>query len=806
MHILIPVKLVKSRLEIDGESVGFITELPISQNLSVADVREPGKGASTFTKTIVIPGEPVIKRLFENCFQVNSTLSNFNPNLKTPARYYVNEVLVFDGNLQLLRINNKYVNDLASTEFECSLVGENKNLFTDIAGLYLTDIDFSDLDHVFNYASGLFNPAELGTGYVYGYQDYGLNPTGAPLTDTWYFRYLKPLFFEREIVTRIFEDAGYSWASGGYFDSTYAKSIVIPDNSQGALKLPQADKELNWCYVGRSGTYTNSVEAGTLVGSAYKFYNNNEDILAPVRYNDETAPFFDTGNIFDSVTNFRMQVNQGGTYYIYGSITFGLNVVSHPTNAVTYESNGTFGFNTHVETSPDGSTWTQVGGHPTYTNFGPIQTIDEYEFKVSVNIPNLNLTSGEYVRITVQQNQFNEIVFRDAGSVIVTAPSASMRFDMLEESVFEAKLAFPDLEEGGTVRMDEVIPKDITQLDFLTSIIRMEHLYFEPSKTVKDQYTVETREDFIDVTAANAYDWTDKWDISRGEEIIPMGELDWNRLTFTYKSDKDYYNKKYEDKYKEVYGTESVDIDNDFIKKEKKIEVIFSATPTVGNYTNDIVCPAYYEKDQTTNVVRPLKVNIRRLYWGGLIDCQPHVLVYGGVDNTMTQYPFVGHVDNPLTPTVDLCFDNPLELYWDFPGNTYTDNNRYNNGYSKYIGEITDQNSKIVRRWFNLNESDIAGFSFRRLVFVRDAYYFVNKIMDYNPQVKGVTQVELLKLKAGSVFVPSTLNIDDLGGDDDPISSERTGNTNNGTGVISGINNYNNGIGVVISGNNNLVE
>jgi hypothetical protein len=144
-------------------------------------------------------------------------------------------------------------------------------------------------------------------------------------------------------------------------------------------------------------------------------------------------------------------------------------------------------------------------------------------------------------------------------------------------------------------------------------------------------------------------------------------------------------------------------------------------------------------------------------------------------------------------------------LYWFFPGATYTDNNRYNERYSKQITETTDQNSKIVRMWFNLNENDINSFSFKKLIFVRDTYYYANKIMDYNPQKKSVTQVELLKLKPGSVFVPSTLNIDDLGGDDDVGIFARTQNTQNGTGIIIGTGNFNNQAGAFIVGDNNVV-
>lgn len=824
--------MVKSILEIAGVSVGFSEELPVSQNMSVADVREPGKANATFTKTLLIPGSPEIKKIFEYIFHVNSELTNFNPALKTPAKYYVNEILVFDGALQLLRINNKYVTDYVSTEFECSLIGVNANLFTDIAGKYLTDIDYSDLDHTFSYASGLFVPALIGTGYVYGYQDYGVNPTGQRLTDEWYFKYLKPLIFEREYVSRIIKYAGYYWdgaqyvnsagdvwatdsytlTSGGYFDTDHEKHIVIPDTKSGRLQLAASDIADNEAYIGRSGTYTGATKSGAVpFGSDfYRFYTANEIIETNIPYNDEASPYFDPNGRWDPVTDFEFTTNQQGVYYLFGSVTGTYNILTFPATTTEWQFNaGALWLIVEVLTSTDnGATWNTVGAQLTKIIVGrsPIAT-DTFNFTVSVANPTVSLNAGDLVRIQLKNSIQNNITFYDVSNNKVTAGTAEVNIDVLDGSEFRAKMAFPELDEGQTVRMNSTIPENITQLDFLTSIIRLENLYFEPSKSIARQYVCETREDFINLSVDDAEDWTDKWDISKDQEIIPMGELDWNRLTFVYKQDQDHYNKKYLDKYKEVYGSEMQDVENDFVKKEKKIEVVFSATPIAGTPVNDIVAPRYLNMEEDTGVVKPLKCNIRRLYWGGLINCQNHNFVYNGVDHDATQYPFVGHVDNPTSPTVDLCWDNPLELYWFYPGNLYSDNNRVNERWSKYIDEITDPNSKIVREWFYLTESDIFKFSFRNLVFVRDAYYLVNKIIDYNPQTKSVTQVEMLKLKAGTVFVPDNeISLDDLGGEDDVTNADRMGNVQNGTGTIVGTGNYNNGAGVVIFGDNNVVS
>lgn len=802
--------MIKSRLEVGGVNFGFTQELPVSTNMSIADVREPDKRQGSFSKTITIPGSGEVKKAFEFIFQINSTLTSFNPNLKTPAKYYVNEVLVFDGALQLLKINNKFVNDYDSTTFECSLIGETGNLFLDIAGLYLTDIDFSDLDHTFTFTSSMFAPATIGTGYAYPFIDYGTQTSGAEQSNVWAFRYLKPAIFEREYVSRIFSDAGYTWEASGYFDTDYEKHIIIPDVNQGQLKMTNAQRLDNEAYIGRTVDYSQPVMTGTyggaLLGFAWYFESANISLVNPVPFNDEAAPYYDVNNRWDSVTNYRFTVNDEGDYTIYCNLDVALVIDTAPTGSVTYEAAaGSYEVQIEFQLSTDGGvSWSAIGNLPHQFDFDttiatPTNT------SLSGSISGVFLSSGSLIRIAFVQGANNLVWFKDGGGNIITAGTASAHFDIKVDSVINARMTGANLQEGQDVVMNETVPPNVTQLDFLTSIIKMENLYIEPSKSIKNQYIVKVRDEFIDMDGNNALDWTDKWDISRPQEVIPMGELDFNRLVFTYKSDKDYYNKTYEDKYKEVYGTEIIDTENEFIKREKKVEVVFSATPTRGTGVNNIVAAGFYEKDTTTNVVKPLKCNIRRLYWGGLKTSNEFIFITGSSINYRTTYPFAGHVDDPLNPTVDLCWDNPYELNWFYPGRTYTNNNRYNERYSQFIEEITDKDSKIVRMWFNLNETDIAKFTFSKLVFVRDTYYLVNKIMDYNPQTKSVTQVELLKLKAGTVFVPDNdIDIDNQGDDDIGISA-RTSNNNNGTGILLGTGNYNNGTASFVVGDNNVI-
>jgi len=299
---------MKSRFVISGTEVSFLNELPISITMAVNDAREVGSSMSSYSNTIEIPGGAAVDRLFEFIFQVNATGTNFNPNLKTPAEYYLNEVRVFNGSLQLLKIKKKLNGTITEKIYECSLKGENGNIFTAIAGKYLTDIDFSDLDHAFSIsttdplADPKFN-ASVSDKYCYPFIDYGVNQyeVGEPLGLRWDFTYLKPAIFEKEYVFRIFRDAGYTWSNTSWFNFFEASKIVIPCVSAGKLQIPASVKASKSFRVGRTSNIVVNTSGTVTTGSIYSF--GNATIASPVIWNDETtAPYFDTAGAYNTST------------------------------------------------------------------------------------------------------------------------------------------------------------------------------------------------------------------------------------------------------------------------------------------------------------------------------------------------------------------------------------------------------------------------------------------------------------------------------------------------------------------------
>jgi hypothetical protein len=277
-----------------------------------------------------------------------------------------------------------------------------------------------------------------------------------------------------------------------------------------------------------------------------------------------------------------------------------------------------------------------------------------------------------------------------------------------------------------------------------------------------------------------------------------MGELDAKKYEYTYKTDTDEYNQDYERKFKEVYGYGFTEAENEFIKGINKTELIYSATPVVGNAVNGLVIPKIYKNDNGS--IKNFRANIRSLYYGGVIALNngSWTLKSSSGDTTYTTYPYAGHNNNPYNPTFDLLFDQPRQVYYNFPIATYTNNNLFNKYHSRFINQITDKNSLILKAWFNLSAVDIHKFDFRKTVFLKDTYYYVNAIRDYNVLDKQSTLVELLKLQDFNAFEPEIITIEE------PWTDQGTaliinGNLNTGTPED---NNNNFGTGSTIFGGN----
>lgn len=731
---------MRAELRIRDNYYPITTELPVSLNFVLADIREPDKRNSSFTKTLVLNATNKINKLFENIFEVNVVTQTFNPNKKELAYYYIDGIEQFRGNLQLLKIS---LSPDGNIQYNCNIIGGSGSLFLDIADKELTDLDFSAYDHVYNRTNQRSSWANIstGTGYYYGFIDYGTN--GGSKT-SFGVKDFKPFFFLHEYLKKIIEGAGYTYTSS-IIDSSLFKRIHIVDNNKG-IPLSQSQLDARQFYVGLT--------------SNVALTSSNTPSVIP--FDKETSPFFDPSNIYNTSTKVAT-ISENGKYNI--AAKHKLRVWWTHSNASVVRASGNFKFGNRalIEKSTDsGASYNNVAS---YNNYLYVNTSEGLEFPSTDYFVKTGLSTGE---ITLNTNDLIKtlVSYRGTGTDIlfpnfydnsnnpVTTGTCTLHFELVadSETAFYCLATAKEISEGNTILVNNVLPQKIKQKDFFKSIINAFNLMIDVDKENPKHLYIETYSDFYTQGIIN---WENKTDLNKDQQVIPLAFIEGKTYIYKYKDDKDYYNSKYLDNWAESFGTHKKEIDNDFLKEIKTNEIIFSPTPNVANYELGIINPVIVQGDGIN--FKDVTPNIRLLYAGGVkttLNQWNHT--YQGTDLFSNEYGYSGHTDDPLNPTLDLNFGTPKELYYSFINAYFTNNNLYNKYHSPLIDNITNRDSKIVTKYLWLTPKDINEFSFRKLYFIDNAYYIVNKVIDFDPTQEKSTKCELIKLLTLEPFTPTS--------------------------------------------------
>ena len=714
--------------------IDLYSDIPISLNYNIADIKQPQSRNADYSKTVTAPGSNNNNQILAHIYEIGIDRL-YNPNKKVECRVLYDGVQVFKGYMRLAKIRKLRDEKI---EYDLELRGRLDDLFTNLIDLKLTDLSWTDLDHTYN-RTNIINSwsAPVGSNYVYPFIDYGYEPNINNINVDHMF----PAVYIKEAWDRIFRTAGYQYSST-FLTGTFFKSLIMPftgDNMRLTIAQIQA-REFQASRLTTNQTHIPFSSSGTI-----QYFNN-------IFNDDSTSPNVDAGGCYDATTgiytvpangyyNFVANMASDGLATPHGSNQYLNYVIKSYTRlikngvAVSYSKLCYHSFTT----SPVSAA--------TASNTTPAQTISSGDGVVTWSG---FCNAGDTLYVDFQAWLF--------GLYSNTPNNVDYQIRVNPTAYFYAK-PDPIIKNGDTVLFANTLPNEVKIVDFLVSIIKMFNLYFEYDKDIPNKVYIEPRNDYYNSTIQ---DWSKRLDVSQEPEIIPMGALNAKRYQFTYKKDGDVLNATYEKTYGEVYAEKRKDIDNDFLKETDKMEVIFSPTPQYGVVGTDKFYPALYNVDSNMNIVHNKSMNPRMLYYGGLKNCTTWYL-YTGAGSTftyytgLTQYPYCGMMDDPSTPTLSLDFEAPYEVYYTPTfGATYSNNNLYNKYWSQFIDEITDYNSSIVTAWFWLKPTDIAEVDFRHIYWFLGQNFRLNKIYDYNPAANSLTKCEFIKIKNGVPFSPVT--------------------------------------------------
>ena len=667
---------------------------------NIADIRNPEKRNSNFSKTIKIPGTKVNNLLFGNIFDVNITTGAFNPNSKVRAHLIIDDEEQLVGYIQLLNI---IINDDNKIEYEVSISGNVGNIFNALGNAELTDLDFSAQNHTYDYATQIasWSNTYSSGGYVYPMIDYGFDSNPA----VYDVENMLPALFVRSYIDKMFASVGYTYTST-FFDSAFFKNLIIPSN---IAKLMLTDTLI----APKLFEATESVESNSTWDAL-----GNEVSEFPIIYNTEVS---DPTGQYNPVTG-RFTAATNGYFSFAANGAVQSNSVPPLLPADDYLTT------IWLQKSVDGgSTWTNIAVESYYSTV----TTNPY-----VGVTNILLNTGNIIRVMCKFNN-------SSGGYTGTMG--------LNGGTFKNSVPLTGVLEGGTCDVSQCVPQKIKQKDFLKSIISLFNLYVDVDKNNDKNLLIETRDQFY--SDGTNLDWSAKLDNSKQIEYRPLGDLDFRDIIHTYTDDADYFNKKYKDSYQETYGYHKYTTENEFLSGTNETKVIFSPTPLVGDNASNRVVPRIWNYE--SGVVSPKQFNIRILYLGGTKTSNVTYNYTGRFSGNhyLTQYLYAGHLDDTANPTLDLSFGVPREIYYNAA--TYTDNNLFNAYYRKFVEEISDRDSKIVTAYFYLRPSDIRNLDFRNQFWFENEYFRLNKIYDYDPLKHETTKCEFIKIKDAGTFTPT---------------------------------------------------
>jgi len=721
--------MVKIQLENGYIDIKEGSNFPL--NFGVADVRDVTQRSGATSKTLTAIGSKNNHDLLNHYYDVNIVAGTFDINALTKCSVIQDGIPIMeDCYLQLLSVNKSQPNSNYEQEVEYELMVKDaqSDLFTKLDNKYLTDLDFSDLNHVItasNVVASFNNTIADGYKYVLPWSSDNQYP----------LKEMRPALYVKRYFDAIFASNGfsYTWTNS---DTSKFDQLIIPYN--GDLPIldydsyeVQAELVDTFTYVQSAGTNVTSVE----LMDTWTEVLDAENIFTPAT-GQYACPFYVTGGEaivynFTTVLDFSLDNTTGANAYLYGagaSANVYTPVIHLYKNGVYYITSltgamGNYTRNVGASALASGTTSVLSG-----------------TYSVAVPISGLVPTDVITARIGVAVTSLGSPLWKDANSAGGTNVQVDMVLDVLNISM-TVQPSTNIIGSGSTVEMSRFVPKKIKQRDFVKGILSMFNLYVEIDNTAPNNLILQHRDDYYD--SGTEVDWTLKLCKDIEQQLVFLPDITAKKMILTYKADDDLPNKDYTGVTNEIYGQLEYTFDTEYQKGIDVKEMIFSPTPT-GKTIFGAYVPFIAGSAPNTN--------IRILIDGGTDTCSAFdIYDYGSTGEIgLTTYPLIGHFDHPTSPSFDLNFATCDFYYYD--GVYPTNNNLYNKYWRRTVNQINT--GKMLIAYFDLNEADIQSMRLNDKIRIDNSWWNINKVVDYNANVKGFTKVELISIDSEINFAP----------------------------------------------------
>ena len=698
---------MSARLFVEGIEADTLGDINVDFTFSVSDISDIERRNTAYSKTITLPSTAKNQQLFGNIFDISVNNDfyaedanigvNFNPAKQAKAQIFLDNVKIFDGVLRMMKINS-LEGDIV---YEVNVFGRLRDILHELGDKTLADLDFDDYDHTWNRTNieDSWDRTEWVDGasnYVYPLVDYGYSTLDASDNPRFPIKNFKPAVFISEILKRIFAEANFE-IQAPFFNSFYFRKLL----------LITAEKTI-------------TRESTTLL-------NQTPNLL---QQNVTTQPSYTTRLYFSSIEATGFTITGSGSYFTWNkaqNLNTGINL--NLRIALTALQGYTDNIWT-VSVLKNGSQIFSASRNVTFISPGQVFSWD------------VAISGG----VDLTQNDLFEIILSGevAGGGGGYNPNLETQVVVVPTGSFKIGNTVPvavELEEGDTMKIQYTLPKSLKQRDFLKSIISMYNLYVTQDKLRTNVLEIVPYNEFYRTFKDQALDWSDKLDQSQEISITPLSELTAKEYRLTFDDDADYWSTFYKTKFNEAYGESRTIIDNDFVLDTKTVKVVFSP-PVMREEVPGQIMIHLYKVENGQKIPDNFKPRIA--YWKPQVECSTWYITYASGNVSYTNYPYAGHLDDPITPSADVLFANPREVY--FSIGVYPGDNLYQGYYERLITSIGDRNSRLLEGYFYLTPTDIMNLDFRTIIKVGVHYFQLEKVDKYNPIANGLSYVSLFKI------------------------------------------------------------
>ena len=686
---------------IEGVRADVYESIETKFTYQIDDIKSFGTRNTSFSKTIKLPATPKNKALFG--FVERTDISNkytpsqlnigdnFNPAVTAKCIIICDYVQIFKGVIRILEVVT--INDF--TEYECSVFGELGGFMSAIANKYLTALDFSAYDTPWNaYSISASWNTISGTGVYFGLGNYGNVKIGSL---DWDFKAFRPALYLREYLEKMATASGYTVDISDLTSITEFNKIVIPHNE-------------DLVYIQTNIPLQRSNNANQIPAIYYLLPHSSDIVFQTANHmNSFTANSGNTEFTYTGTPTINGEFECGINYTCNGySISAGYN----PSFRIAIYKNGSvIGYSSSVFFDV-----VQFSGTINFNFQTTLSTSDVIKFRIELGVGSyigmaqffVNVKTGSYMGYITPQ--------------IISVPA-----------IYNDQLS-----------INNCIPKNIKQTDFFTSILKMLNCYVVEDKDVEKKIKITPYPDFY-YPLQTANDWTNLVDRNSEIRIKPMSELNARFFDYLYDVDTDYLNELYKKKYGIGYGEFLLDTNYEFSKEKSECKIIFSGSPLFATTGEEKKQTIFFKSSDNGATETNQSTKIRLLLAKKITGVTSWHIKNGGNVGTYTVYGYMGHLDDPTTPTFDLNWNAPKELYYAL-SNAYPSSNLFSRYWLAYMSEIINKDSKLMTCNVYLDKQQIQELDFSIPIQVDGSIFKLNKVNDYDMNTDQTTKVELLKI------------------------------------------------------------